>query len=112
MKFWILALAGAMWVLLGAAQLSAQIPAAPGAAPNDPAIEQKWKAVAERLGSESFAEREAAQKELADARYTDLRVLEKLLAAADDLEVRERLARGVTGIKERMAWNPPPSRWI
>jgi len=73
-----------------------------------PTIDAHWRDVLDRLGSTAFAEREAAQKELAALTYKQMELLKQLIAGATDAEVKFRLRARLTEIEEELAYSPPP----
>ncbi|HVS71719.1 MAG TPA: hypothetical protein VHQ47_10735 [Phycisphaerae bacterium] len=81
------------------------------AASTQPAVatlESRWSSVLERLGSDSFKERQDAQKEVDKATWRDLPALKALAAKVTDVEVKERLMNRVEALEVEAAVNPPP----
>lgn len=92
-----------------AATLPAGTQVAGTQAASRPAMEAaQLQAIVTALGSESFAERERAQKELGKAGMKDREALKALAEAATDAEVKARLLNRYEQIEEDAALNPPP----
>ncbi len=90
-------------------QLRAQTADSQPAATTAPATQDaRWAPIIERLGDNDFAVREAAQKELDKTDWRQLDFLRSAAAAAQDPEIKARLAGRVTAIEEDLAANPPP----
>lgn len=68
----------------------------------------KWEGILKRLGSEEFAEREAAQKELDKAGMRERSTLRKLLAGVTDEEVKSRVEARLETIEEALVTMPLP----
>ena len=71
----------------------------------DPA---RLPALIQRLGNPDFAQREAAQKELDQATWRDLDILQSAADATTDPEIKARLSARIAGISENLAFNPSP----
>ncbi len=81
---------------------------APASAPTDDPTMVHWKEVAQKLASEKFNVREAAQKELDQATYRVRGILAELEKHSTDLEAKSRLVVQIASIDEKMATDPPP----
>src|SRR6185503_10961100 len=77
-------------------------------APAPATQDAKWRSLIERLSSNDFAAREAAQKELDNATWRDRGVLEQLAKADIDEEAKGRFATRLLAIEEQVAVDPPP----
>jgi hypothetical protein len=100
----------AAFLLALATTAPANPPAAPATVPTsqsapDPA---RLPALIQRLGNADFAQREAAQKELDQATWRDLDLLQKAADATTDPEIKARLAARIAAISEDLAVNPSP----
>jgi Tol biopolymer transport system component len=71
----------------------------PGSVPQDD--EKKLKALVERLGSKSFEEREAAQRELEAFLDSDSKVSMLKALPVADAEVKDRISKAIRGAKRR-----------
>ncbi|HVX86141.1 MAG TPA: hypothetical protein VH253_15260 [Phycisphaerae bacterium] len=83
-------------------------PAAPTAPPTAPSLETRWSTVLDQLASDSFKDRQSAQKEVDKATWRDLPALKALAAKVTDPEVKDRLLARVDALEVEAALNPPP----
>jgi hypothetical protein len=67
----------------------------------------RWQPVVKQLGSEEFAVREAAQRELEKAGMKDREALKALAEGTKDAEVKARLMKRSEALEEEAAVNPP-----
>ncbi len=92
--------AAAVLVMAGAGRGQAAVPATePG---------ERWAGVIRALSSETFAEREAAQKSLEAATLRDVGVLRALAKTAADAEVKTRLEKRLDALELQVLVGPPP----
>jgi len=96
-------LPSALLLALASAAL-AQSPAPPATAPADP----RWQSLIARLASDSFADRQAAQKDLDALTWRDHDLLKQFAESTVDPEAKSRLAARLVSLEERMAYDPPP----
>ena len=84
-------------------------PAAPPAcAPADDPEFTHWTQLAQKLGSEKFSEREAAQKELDGTTYRQREMLARLADGITDAEAKALILARVEAIDEHISIDPPP----
>ena len=83
-------------------------PVPPATAPISQLAPASWPALIQRLGNPDFAQRDAAQKELDQATWRDLDLLQKAADTATDPEIKVRLSVRIAAISEDLALNPSP----
>ena len=83
---------------------------APSTATTQPLADDsaRWQGIAQQLGADDFAQRDAAQKQLETAGPAQLELLRRIAAETKNPEIEARLTIRIANIEDEIAVNPPP----